>query len=88
MFDFFIRSRKVLEIHNLVYAIQRFPVKLEYFSEENFAHPRCKTHANVKLFLCMNNILLILFLYFECYFSACKSYLVILQSLVVETSIK
>ena len=36
--DFFIRSWKVFEIYTF------FSVKLDYFAEENLAHPRCNNH--------------------------------------------
>ena len=48
--DFFIRSGKVLEIHNLVYArLFFFSVKLHYFTDVNLAHPRCKNLWNSRV---------------------------------------
>ena len=45
-----------------------FSLKLDYFADENLAHPRCKNvkklTGNVKTFLWMNNYV---FLYFKCY---------------------
>ena len=70
-----------------------FSVKLDYFAEENLAHSPCKNLSvkltgNLKAFLCMNNILFLCFSISNaiCVPHHCKSYPVILQSLVAESA--